>query len=194
MGYPYSAHAVDLKALAAIAGSKDARLEAALTKKYGKHYAENAEWFKDEIADGAPTLSTAVSEIIADKVPKRSKHGFQYGYALEVLVMHIGKRIDEDELGLGCEDAIDGYLKKAKQPSTDKLTKHGVFPFRIPAPADFPGIGTMTAKDMTAFVAALDAAAPLMEDDEGALEVAGAFRSWCKKVMAKKQSMVWLYY
>jgi hypothetical protein len=168
----------------------NARLEAALAKKYGTHYAENAEWFKDEIADGAPPLGTAVSEIIAGKVPKKSKHGFQYGYAVEVLVMHLGVRVDEDELGLGCEDAIDKHLKKAKQPSTDKLTKHGVFPIRIPAPADFPGIGTMTAKDMKAFVAA----ATLMKDDAGALEVSGAFRSWCKKATAKKRALVWFYY
>jgi len=194
MGYPYSAHAVELAKLTRAAGSKDAKLEAALAKKYAKHYAENAEWFADEIADGAPTLGKAVADIIAGTVPKRSKHGFQYGYAVEVLVMHFGERIDEDEVGLGCEAAIDKYLKKAKQPTTETLTKLGVYPVAIPAPEDFPGIGTMTAKDMKALLAAFDAATPLWANDDGAKEVSAAFRSWCEKALAKKRELVWLYY
>jgi len=194
MGYPYSAHAVELSKLRRAAGSKDAKLEAALAKKYRAHYDENAEWFADAISKGAPTLARAVSDIIAGTVPKRSKHGFQYGYAVEVLVKHFGARIDEDELGLGCEAAIDTYLKKAKQPSTDKLTKHGVFPVAIPAPRDFPGIGAMTANDMKSLLAAFDKTEPLWAKDAGAKEVAAAFRSWCTKALAKKRDLVWLYY
>lgn len=194
MGYPFSAFAVDLKKLAAAAGSEDKKLEAALAKKNAKHYAENAEWFEDEIAKGAPTLAAAVSEIIAGKTPKKSKHGFQYGYALEVLTKHFGTRIDEDELGLGCNEALDPCLKKAKKPSFEKLTKEGVFPIAIPAPADFPGIGTMNAKDIAACLAALDAIAPQTKEDDDAGEIADALRSWCKKATKKKRDLVWFYY
>ncbi len=194
MGYPFSAYAVDLKKLAAAAGSKDKKLEAALAKKHAMHFEDNAESFEDEIEEGAPTLAKAVGEIIAGTAPKKSKHGFQYGYALELLTMHFGTRIDEDELGLGCSEAIDPFLKKAKRPDFEKLTKEGVFPFPIPPPSDFPGIGTMNAKDIAACIAALDAIAPLTKDDDDATEVADALRSWCKKATKKKCGMVWFYY
>jgi len=74
MSYPYSAIAIDLKKLTAAFGSKDAKLEAALKKKFKSDITENAEWFADEIAKGAPTLDRAISEIIAGTVPKKSKH------------------------------------------------------------------------------------------------------------------------
>jgi len=193
MGYPYSAFAVDLKKLASVAGSKDARLEAAIRKKFAKRFAENAEWFADDIGAGAPTLDVAVAEIIAGKTPKRSKHGFQYGYAVEVLTQHLGKRIDEDELGLGAGDAIEPFLKRAKRPSFDKLTRNGVFPLPIPRPADFPDISTMTPKDIATLAAALDAIAPLVEDDP-AKEVADALRSWCTRATKRKGGLVLFAY
>ena len=194
MSYPYSAIAIDLKKLTTAVGSKDKKLEAALKKKFGSDYEENAEWFADEIAKGAPTLERAVAEIIAGTMPKKSKHGFQYGYALEKLALHFGKRIDEDELGLGSDEAIEKALKKAKQPAFPKLTKNLVYPIPIPPPADFPDISTMTDKDVAAFAKALDAIKPLIEDDDDAQEVARAFRSWCTKAQKKKSALMLFAY
>jgi hypothetical protein len=193
MSYPYSAFAVDLKKLAAAAGSKDKKLEAALLKKFAKHYAENAAWFEDEIAEGAPTLDAAVAQVLAGTAPKRSKHGFQYGYAAEVLVQHLGTRIDEDELGLGAGDAVEPFFKKAKLPSFDKLTKNGVLPMAIPKPANFPDISTMNPKDVAALAVALDVIAPLVKDHP-AKEVADALRSWCTKTGKKKAGLVLFAY
>lgn len=194
MSYPYSAIAIDLKKLTAAVGSKDKKLEAALKKKFSSEYEENAEWFADEIAKGAPTLERAISEIIAGTMPKKSKHGFQYGYALEKLALHFGKRIDEDELGLGADEAIEKALKKAKQPPFEKLVKNLVYPIAIPPPAAFPDISTMTEKDVTVFAKALDAIKPLIEKDDDAQEVAGAFRSWCAKAQKKKSALMLFAY
>ena len=194
MSYPYSAIAIDLKKLTAAFGSKDAKLEAALKKKFKSDYTENAEWFADNIEKGAPTLERAVSEIIAGTAPKKSKHGFQYAYALEKLALHFGKRIDEDELGLGSDEAIEGALKKAKQPTFQKLTKNLVYPIPIPPPSDFPDVSTMTEKDVAAFLKALDAIKPHIEDDDDAQEVADAFRSWCKKAQKKKSALMLFAY
>jgi len=194
VSYPYSAIAIDLKKLTAAVGSKDKKLEAALKKKFGSDYEENAEWFADEIAKGAPTLERAVSEMIAGTMPKKSKHGFQYGYALEKLALHFGKRIDEDELGLGADEAIEKALKKAKQPPFEKLVKNLVYPIPIPPPADFPDISTMTEKDVAAFAKALDAIKPLIKDDDDAQEVADAFRSWCTKAQKKKSALMLFAY
>jgi hypothetical protein len=193
MGYPYSAIAIDLKKLTAAVGSKDKKLEAALKKKFGDDYEENAEWFDDAIKKGAPTLERAVSEIIAGTMPKKSKHGFQYGYALEKLALHFGKRIDEDELGLGADEAIEKALKKAKQPSFEKLVKNLVMPIAIPVPNDFPDISTMTEKDVAAFAKALDAIQPLVKDED-AEEVRAAFRSWCTKAQKKKKALILFAY
>lgn len=193
MGYPYSTYAVDLKKLAALAGSQDKKLAAALAKKFKRDFADNAESFEDEIAEGAPTLEVAVAEIIAGNAPKKSKHGFQYGYAAEVLTRWVGTRIDDDELGLGCQDAIDPFLKKAKKPKMDALMKHDAFPIKFPAPADFPGFGALDVKDIATLVFALDAIANAIADDP-AKEVADALRSWCTKATKKKLGMVWFYY
>ena len=194
MSYPYSAFAIDLKKLTAAVGSKDTKLEAALKKKYADDYAEHDENFEDEIGEGAPTLERAVSDIIAGKIPKKSKHGFVYGYAVEKLVQHFGTRIDEDELGLGASKAIDKALKKAKQPPFEKLTKNLVMPIAIPVPNDFPDISTMTDKDVATFAKALDAIKPLLQGDDGAEEVASAFRSWCTKAQKKKSALVLFAY
>lgn len=194
MSYPYSAIAIDLKKLTAAVGSKDKKLEAALLKKFKSDITENAEWFADEIAKGAPTLDRAISEIIAGTMPKKSKHGFQYGYALEKLVLHFGKRIDEDELGLGADEAIEKALKKAKQPPFEKLVKNLVYPIAMPKPADFPDISTMTAQDVAAFAKALDAIKPHIEDDDDAQEVADAFRSWCTKAQKTKSALMLFAY
>ena len=194
MSYPYSAYAIDLKKLAKAVGSKDKKLEAALKKKFADEYTESSEWFADAIAKGAPTLERAISEMIAGTMPKKSKHGFQYGYALEKLVMHLGKRIDDDELGLGASEVLDKPLKKAKQLPFEKLTKNLVYPVAMPAPADFPDISTMTEKDVAAFVKALDAIKPLIEKDDDAREVADAFRSWCTKAQKKKSALILFAY
>ncbi len=193
MSYPYSAHAVDLKKLAKAAGSKDAKLKATLAKKFADEIAENAEWFADEIAKGAPKLDQAIAEIIDGTAPKKSKHGFQYGYALEKLVMHFGERIDEDELGIGAGECLEKALKKAKQPTFEKLTKNLVYPIAIPKPADFPDVSTMTPKDIAAAIKALDAIDPLIEDDD-VKEVSAALRSWCTKAAKKKRGLVLFAY
>ena len=194
MSYPYSAIAIDLKKLTAAVGSKDKKLEAALKKKFGSDYEENAEWFANEIAKGAPTLERAVSEIIAGTMPKKSKHGFQYGYALEKLALHFGKRIDEDELGLGADEAIEKALKKAKLPTFAKLTKNLVYPIPIPPPSDFPDISTMAPTDVAIFASALDSLTPIIADDDDALEVRDAFRSWCTKAQKKKSALMLFAY
>jgi hypothetical protein len=194
MGYPYSAFAIDLKKLTAAVGSKDKKLEAALKKKYADDYAEHDENFEDEIGEGAPTLERAISDIIAGKIPKKTKYGFAYGYAVEKLIQHFGKRIDEDELGLGASEAIEKALKKAKQQPFEKLTKNLVMPIAIPVPNDFPDISTMTEKDVAAFAKALDAIKPLLAGDDDAAEVADAFRSWCTKAQKKKSALVLFAY
>ena len=68
MSYPYSAIAIDLKKLAAAAGSKDKKLEAALEKKFAKRYADNDEWFADEIIKGAPTTDVAIFASALDSI------------------------------------------------------------------------------------------------------------------------------
>ncbi len=194
MGYPYSAYAVDLAKLRAAAGSKNTRLVTAVRAKCERVIESNTTWFAEKIAGGAPTLDAALSEIIAGTTPKRSKHGFQYGYAVEVLTRHFGKRVDEDELGLGASKAIDPFLARAKRPKLAKLLKAGTSPIPIPAPADFPVIGTLDEKAMAALLAALAAAEPLRDKKVDATGIAVALRSWCARAAKAKRGLVLFAY
>src|SRR5947207_6509076 len=147
MGYAFSVFGVDLAKLQAAWGSNNTRLAATIKKNQASDLAGNDEWFADEIAKGAPPIGKAIDEIIAGK-PTKKKFGFQYAYALERLCVHFGKRIDDGDLSSGIHESLDPLLKKVKQPKTAKLLCTGTFPLAIPAPREFPEIGTINAACM----------------------------------------------
>src|SRR5262245_21450577 len=171
MGYGFSVYSVDLKKLRTARGSKNARLAAAIKKKQAERFTHADDWFADDIASGAPSLATALDELIAGK-PTKKKYGFQYGYAIELLCEHFGKRIDEGDLSSRIDESLDPLLAKAKKPTLSKLLRSGVFPLAIPEPRDFPEIGTIDAKAMTALGSALAAIEPMIPPDDDELGVA----------------------
>lgn len=194
VGYSYNVYAVDLARLQKLWGSADDKVKKALLKKQATRIAENDETFEDTIQDGAPTLTTCIDDIFAGKITKK-QHGFQYGYALEVICAHLGSRIDDLELSW-FDEFLDPYLKKAKQPSTQKLVGRDVRPIAIPKPEDFPEIGTIDAAGMTKLAAALDAIEASVEEDEDddAAEVMEELRGWLSLAKKAKQQIVWFVY
>jgi len=193
MGYSYSVYAVDLARLKKVWGSKDPKLAAAAKKQQAERIKDNGEWFADEIASGElPSLGQAIDEIVAGKVTKK-QHGSQYGYALEVLCMHLGTRVDEEEF-TWFDEFLDPLLKQAKQPDTEKLVGRGSIPMKIPEPADFPEIGTIDTKGIAAFTKALDAIEELAEDDDDAEEVIDEVRGWLAGAKKKRRQLVWFIY
>jgi hypothetical protein len=194
MGYAYSVYGVDLAKLKALWGCKDAKLAAAIKKKHADRIDDNTESFEDEIEDeDAPTLGVAIDEIFAGKC-KQKDHGFQYGYALELLCHHLGKRIDEESLSY-FDDWIDPLLGKAKhsEKDTQKLIGANTFPIKIPEPADFPTIGTLDDAGMKKLDAALDKIEPLATDDD-AKEIIKELRGWTSRARKAKRQIVWFVY
>ncbi|MEO8700768.1 MAG: hypothetical protein ABI867_12030 [Kofleriaceae bacterium] len=195
MGYAYSVYAVDLAKLTKLWGSSDTRLAARLAKAHADEYASKDEWFEGDIAKGAPAFATAVTEVLAGR-PTQKKHGFIYGYAVELLCQHLGSRVDEVSL-TWFDKALDPFLKKAKQPKLAKLLGAGILPVPIPKPKDFPEIGTIDAKAGAALVAAMDAIAPLApppDDFCNAGAVIVEVRAWVTRAAKRKRQLVWFLY
>ena len=194
MGYNYSAYAVDLKALRKVwgKGRKQRELFDEICEEHEDDIADNYESFEDYIVeDGAPILKRALYEIFLGK-PSQKDHGFQYGYALQLLCEQLGERVGEEELSWFAE-YIDPLLKKARCPSTEQMMGEGTLPLKIPMPKDFPVIGTVEAAGCIAALGALGTIRAMTEDDD-ALYAIDEITIWFEAAKKKKRGLVWFIY
>jgi len=120
----------------------------------------------------------------------RKQHGFQYGYAVEVLCKHFGNRVDKASL-TWFDETLDPLLKRAKQPSIGKLLRRGQSPISIPK-ADFPEIGTLEPHQQTVMARALGAI--ITVDNEDARYVIDELRRWLAAAKKRKHAIVWFVY
>lgn len=193
MGYSFNVYSVELAKLKKVWGSEDETLKKALLKKQKAAIAENDENWADEIADEeVPSLTTAIDDIFAGEA-QHEDSGFQYGYALEVICKHLGKRIDEEEF-TWFDEFLDPLLKKRKQPSVEKLLGRNVYPMPIPEPDDFPEIGTIDTKGIAALAKALDAIEDDAEDNDDVTEILVEVRKWIASAKQAKRQIVWFVY
>ena len=191
MGYGYSAYAVDLKKLKP---SKNADLFEELLEEYEEDFADNFESFSEEIIEGgAPILQRALWELLRGK-PSHKEHGFQYGYALEVLCKHFGERVGKEEL-TWFDDRLDPLLKKARCPNAAQLLGKGILPMTMPAPNDFPEIGTVTPAGCIAGLGALVTVRALVKPGDGVtMMVVDEVRGWFEAAKRKKSGLVTFIY
>ena len=193
MSHAFSVFAVDLARLKEVRAGKDHKLMVALRKKYARRFAENSEWFAKEIAAGAPTLDQALERIIAGKIP-RAEHGFQYGYAVELLCIHLGTRIDQEAISW-FDAQLDPLLKRAnKKANTFELLGLGKLPFPLPAAKDFPQIGTLDAKGLATLETALADIAPLAPEKSPAALTIADVQGWISRAARKQRGIVWFVY
>lgn len=192
MGYAFSVFAVDLARLKEVRAGKNHGLMVAIRKKYPQRLVENSQWFAKEIAAGAPTLDQALERIIAGKIP-RAEHGFQYGYAVELLCIHLGTRIDQESLSW-FDEQLDPLLQRARKASTGELLGRGKLPFAIPAAKDFPQIGALDAKGIATLETALADIAPLAAEKSSAALIIEEVRGWITRASRKKRGIVWFVY
>jgi hypothetical protein len=192
MSFAPSGYIVDLDELVGAYGSKNARLVKAVEKKHSDRIRENAEWFADEVADGAPTLDAAIGEIIDGKCTKK-KHGFQYVYALELLSLHLGSGLFmADWINHGFLEALQASLptkavKKLLDPDKASNMKP---PVPIPTPKDgVPGFGMWKAADCKTIADALKGIAN-EEIDEGLDEM----RDWFGRAAKSKRALLMFWY
>jgi len=192
VGYSYSVYAVDLKALRKVWGKKNSDLFDEIREEQADEIADNYESFEEEIIEkGAPVVARAIYEIFAGK-PEKKQHGFQYGYALEMIVRQIGERVGEEEL-TWFDEFLDPLLKKARCPDTEAMMGRGVLPLKIPMPNDFPEIGTVEPAGCIAAIGALATIRP-MTKDEDTLMIIDEVRGWFESAKKLKRGLVWFIY
>jgi len=136
MGYSTVFYAIDLSRLRSALGSKDEHLLQAIAKANSDQIEESNEWFEDEIDEGAPSLSDALRQLVMGE-PLDDDSGFMYAYATELLVSHLGERLDVDDIGWVSDLKLDSPLD----------LDHRI-PVEIPQPADFPSFSHLTRDEL----------------------------------------------
>ena len=180
MGYAFSTYAVDLKKL-----RPNAKLVPELRESFAKHIERLDEWFdQDVVQRGAPTMARALYQLLAGE-PMPKQFAYAYAYALEIVCMHFGKRVGEEDL-VWFADTLDPLLRRAKQPTTARLLGKGVIPMKVPMPRAFPDIGSLAPAGCKA---ALKSLAALPTDDDDVRMVVTEVRRWCES-----GSVVWFVY
>ncbi len=199
MSYAPSAYVVDLDALRAMFGSQDPKLAAKIVKRHASDVADKNAWFADDIANGAPDLAMALTELIAGKCMKK-QHGFQYAYALELACKQLGTCLYAAEsINADFLDALQAALPKGavkKLLTAKHVTENPKRIVPIPRPNDFPGMGYFEPAECVAILAVLKSV-KLDPDErygkfkgEDLIEGLAELRGWFQKAVAKKRGLM----
>jgi hypothetical protein len=190
MGYPISAFAIDLKKLKP---NKSEDFLSEMIEEFEEDFDDNWENFEEQIVrEGAPILERALYLLLQGK-PLPKEHAFQYGYALEILVKHVGECVNEESLE-DFDDMLDPLLKKARCPNTNDMLGRGILPMKMPRPNDWPEIGTITPVGCVAGLGAMATIEPLAKGDDDTLMVIHELRGWFEAAKKKKCGIVWFAY
>ena len=199
MGYSITACRVDLEALKKAFGSRDEKLLAKVKKGCQEQLSDNDESFEEGIAEGAPSLLQAVEEILEGK-PKSKKHGFQYGYAIEVLSGTLGTNMFAGECA--SPEFFDRLPKLIGDKAAKKLLnaervadgeKKLVLP--IPRPADFPGVNAWDAaecRQILEWLKTIDE--DDLDEDECEDEALEEIVGWFSAAVKARQGLVTFFY
>jgi len=171
MGYQTKMLAIDLAALRGAVGSKDSALLTQLTDESTERLASHDEWFEDEIAAGAPSLLDALRALIEGDTLDE-KHGFAYGYALEMLCDKLGTEIGDPE-------SIPAFFSDLKIKTALAEGDHRL-PVPIPKPKDFPGIGYLTRDEMQQEIEAFAAVEAKYDESDPEACFIAALREACE--------------
>jgi hypothetical protein len=101
LGYGTQAYAVDLKRLRSAIGSNDPGLLNAIEEKYAREIRRSDAWFSDVDhrldRRGAPSVGTALAQIIGGQITGPDWAESRYGYATELLCKHLGHWLGHGE-------------------------------------------------------------------------------------------------
>jgi len=192
MAYQHAVFAVDLKAFREVWGRPNPALGDDIRDDQADAIANNYDQFEEDIVEhGAPVVARAMYEIFAGR-PEKSQHGFQYGYALQLIARQLGEQVGGGELAW-FDELLDPLLERASCPTVEHMMGRGVFPLEIPRPIDFPEIGTV---EPAGCVAAIDALVAIrkLTDDVTTLRVIDEIRGWFETANKTKRGLVWFVY
>jgi hypothetical protein len=209
VSYSLNPYLVDLDALARAVGSKDESIIAAVTARDPEAFAE------DDGDDEEISLGRALRDLVMGNPPvEESAH--QYGYALEQLCDHLGKRLDG-------EDVWEGIRWEVLEATGMEEIMERKPPVPLPKTDDFPAIGHLTAAEIAEMTARLSqgpltTAAPSGRkrkptprawltnrilraithrqalSDADLRELLDEFANWLREAAARKQGLVFFYY
>ena len=154
----------------------------ALVGKFEHELKQNDEWFKSEIVGGSPSLAKALRELIMGS-PSSTRHVFQYGYALELLCRHFGRKLEN----AGFVEYHSGWLEKVGGVSA--VLGAGP-PVAIPRSNDFPMIGHATPRDAIKILAT----EPTEGNDPEVEEAREVFRWWLEQAVKESKGLVLFEY
>src|SRR5674476_862192 len=98
MAYQHSVFAIDLKAFRDVWGRENPALGDDIRDDQAEAIANNYDQFEEDIVEhGAPVVARAMYEIFSGR-PEKGRHGFQYGYALQLIARQLGEQVGGGEL------------------------------------------------------------------------------------------------
>jgi hypothetical protein len=192
-------YVVPLEELRAFAGSKDMARVQKMATLYKGEVSENASINRQAIADGAPNLLDALTQITNGTAMKGGPgSGPQYVYALELLCANMGQKVrnasvypvDDEWLMRVVDPIFDGW-KLGEWLSFKKLI-YGAWPIKLPH-AEFPRGGCIEAGDLERALGVMRAGA-LPRFDKDVVQLIGEVRGWLETAVPRKLGLVCFYY
>jgi hypothetical protein len=200
VSYQLSPIAIDLDALRAAIGSRDAAL---MGKIRGRFYADSKRidrLLKEVLdPDEEPLASGDVLRHLIMGEPYREDAGFAYGYCLELVCRQVGKALPNSAwsaMRSGWFDTIAAALRDGGVNSSALSIRNLAFrgsPVALPPIDEFPGIGYLTKAEIGTARAALAAADLSRSGDE---EVAASIRQvaeWLNTCTDSNRDLVCFY-
>jgi hypothetical protein len=178
MSYALVPYLIDLKKLTAAAGSKDKRLVDAVVKAHLKAFEESG-------SGGEKSLRDALTELVmGDELD--SDYGHVYGYALEKVCRHLGKRLDVQYWDATRTDALE-------DTGVERLLEESGSPVPLPRIFDFPSIGHIPADKIKA---TLKDMRERLDDcgDADLRDLLKEFVSWLEDALSQKKALMLFYY
>jgi hypothetical protein len=178
VSYHLTPIAIDLDALRAAIGSRDAAL---MGKIRGRFYADSKRidrLLKEVLdPDEEPLTTGDILRHLIMKEPYREDAGFAYGYCLELLCYQLGDELNNSEWSAMHDDWFDTVASALRDSgvNTSALSIRALAfrgsPVSLPPIDDFPGIGYLTTAEIGTARAALAAADLSRSGDEAAASI-----------------------
>ncbi|MDI1448559.1 hypothetical protein [Polyangium sp. 6x1] len=197
MSYGLTIYAVKFDKLKPVFGSGDDKLRRQICGRFKERLAGQADWFKTEIAGGAPTPFDAVKALIMGTVPEKG-HGFMYAYGYERIVEHFGRYLDSNAFS-----SIRWAFMEEVETAWKSSGLDEVLPFsdlycskalcKFPPPDDFPNHGYWSPEQVVAGNK-LFAETEIRAETDYVRDAILSARRWVKEASAKGEGIVAFYY
>jgi hypothetical protein len=180
MSYGITPVAVRLSQVEQAFGCRDDLLNRLISEQFDYRFDRDR---TDPDDEDEPTLKQAFNEIL-DGTPLRRNYGHKYAYILEMLCLHFGAQLPNQNftaMDSSWADTVDLGLTTAGVPEEQlRMINHVMYrgsPIRIPEPDDFPSIGYLRGAEIGPALGALETA-NLSSLDSEVRKAIGEVKGW----------------